>query len=510
MSTTVRAVVLSALLVLSVLAAPFAMATPVTDELDTNSDHYQGVKFQEDTLTLDNFDRGDHTDPTDTIEYDSDDADVTTLPATVNTSQDEPVGVNFSKIKADKYHTFPRVDGETDEDDDGVGEYSWTDHSNWSTATISVNDRTIAGNVPAVQVASNGSMTAGDTATATFSQNVSIDTDPGKRVLQLGYNVQSLGSSANVSIRLVDDDGDYYAGYIDTDGNLTDNAWNLTNQSGTGYVAQVRASDLDESGTVNEISKIEVVVQDDDATLDIFWLDAGSKSVVDLGETNDDSDGDGDDEAETIQEIDGQDESGVVKLTGYSTMGEWADNAELNDAEVYDVWYRAEDLTDSDDVSIETSDATSYGAYDKLVESQYRLTVPTPIDLSHGDIDLVAEQQLVGERYAVVKYAEDTEDTDLGNVSDGDYTSKVDSFTTQDETVTLDDSVTAGDNYIVTMELLYSQGEFDDLTDTSGGAAPAGGSGGGFWSFLSNPLTWIAGVGALVVQRVRGSFPFGG
>lgn len=484
----VGAVALAALVIVS-MVAPAAMAA-TSDRPDPAADSYQGLHVHEDVLTVDGYDRGALADPTSSLEYHNDSGDVADLPATVNTTQDERVGVNLSNVDADQFRLFPRVDGETENAE------TWSNHSNWTAASTTVSDRSIAGSVPAVTVATNGSMTAGDTASATFSREVDIQSDVSKRVLRLGFNLNQLGSGTNLSVRLVDSGGDYYAGYIDTGANA-DKEHVLANSTGQGQFVQVRTANLDESGTVDGIVKVEIVAQDGEATIVPYALDVESKSALTLGETHEDTDGDGETEAVTKEQWDG----GVLKLTSLSTMGDWADQAVIENLEVYNVKYRAQDLADSADWRVDWENATDYPSYAKLENTTHRLTVATAIDLEHGTLTVRADQALVSERYATVEYATATGDTDVGNVTS--WTSATDQFSEKGGTVDLA-TVSAGDNTQVHLVLKRTSDEHSALV-AAGGGAPMGGGGGP----LSGIWTWVAGIaGSLgvagLLNKVRG------
>lgn len=473
-SRTMR--VLAVMMVVGMLAVPVAMAA--ADSYSFDQEQSVNPYVHEDVLTIAEHDRAEMEDP---LEVFDDQGDVVMLDAALNDTQDEPVGVRFDKVEADEFRLFPRVDGEDENSD------TWFNHSNWTTTTgISVSDAD-SGGVDAVNIATNGSFTSSDTATATFETNLNITSDVSKRVMQLVLNVNTLDAGANVTVRAVDADGDYFSAEIDPDMDATQNDTTITNATNNGVVFQERLSELNESGTVDEIQKIEVVAVDADADITITGMDVGSKTIVDLGTTMEDDDGDGeeDDEVTKTDLPDG----GVLKLTSLDTMGDWADNAVIHDLEVFNVRWYVSDISDSEEVSTEWSDADDYPSYDKQMTMYADLEVPTYIDLSHGTLELRDNQSLVEERYVTVEVAEDIDsETDFGNVSDGDYSEQTSLYGEKDNERTLDGSVTAGDTYRLKFKFLHTTSEFDSLSMTSSGASTGpmndGGGSGGLLSMI--------------------------
>lgn len=490
-----RASILAIALVLTVVAAPIAMAA-IGDELDTTDDNYQGVHIHEDTLTVAEHDRGEMDS---LVSYNDDDGEVAELEAAVNSTQDEPVGVNFAKIEDGSYNLFPRVDGESG------NMYSWTDEGNWTTggansSKISVvdGDGNTASGVSGVNINTDGSMAAGDVAAGVFKQNVSVTSDVSKRVLFLAVSINDL--SGDGEVRVQDADGDYFVANMSTSDNSRDSDV-IANSSDAGIVYQVKLNDLqvndngssNADGTVDAIKRVEIVALDGELDVDVVGLDVETKSILDLGTRMRDTDGDGDEEEETFQEVNGENATAVIQLTGLDTMGAWADNAKIMDLEVNNVKYRAQDLGDADDYDIVWDNASDYPQFDVILNQSVRLSAPSKIDLSHGTLTLRMEQSLVEDRYIVVEYATATGSTDLRNVTDSDFTDDTSSFNSEGSDVDLT-TVSAGDNNVIHFRIKYVDDEREslDATSSGGGAAPVEDSGGGLLGF--SPVQWVISV----------------
>jgi hypothetical protein len=482
-------------MVLSLVAAGSVGAVDVNPDADSYSPFY----LERPEMVISEHDRSDMDSP---LSYYDDDGDVATLPATVNSSQETPHGVEFDKIETSAYTTFPRVDGESE------NARTWANASNYTTtsggsSSMSVQDDDSQSPGGVETVGFDASVVDGETATATYSDGVEITDDVEKRVLFAGLNVNSL--SGTVEIRLVDSDGGYYYAEINSSANASADDV-IANGTADGLVFQEKVNDLAVSGSPSKIDEVQIVAVDGDADVELFGLDAERKSTIDLIEVSRDTDGDGDDETTTVQEINGEHVTdGTVNTTSVGTLGSWADSATVHDLHVYELRYRVQDLADGD-VTSSFSEASSYGSYSDKLELTARLSEPAAIDLSpQGSLSLVADQALISERYAQVRYATGTGDTALGNVSDSSYTDVTDQFTSEGETVELATGLSTGDNIVVDMTVLLTDDERRAL-EATGGAAPMGG-GGGFFGTLLGRVSAIVGtvLGALGLKRKMGS-----
>lgn len=486
--------VVFALLVATAVPGTVAAASP---PVNFDDDRAPNPYIHEDTLTIAEWDNSEFDSLT---EYYNDDGEADEIPATVNTSQDEQLRFRADKVDESSWQQFPRVDGESENN------HTWLNASNWTTTTndgtnvtptVADDDDTTASGVPAVECSTSG-MGSGDTAHCEFETSLNITSDVSKRTLQFVGNFPTL--DGDIELRLIDADGDYYYAVANTSANATKDHV-IANETGNGYVFQEKTNNLLSSGTVDEIQKVQVNVSDADVDMTLVGLDAEKKGTFDLGETKFDFDGDGDEDddgsTKTISEVyDSPDRpEGAINYTSADTLGSELSDATIHDLEVWHVRYEMADLTDEDDWDVAWEDAPNYGSYPKKLNYSTRLRVPSQIDLSHGTLDLEDEQGLVDERYAVVEVAEDTGDTNLTNVSDSDFTSKSGNYTNKDGTITLDDSVSAGQNYIVHAVILLQDDEVDALKGSSTAPAaggPTGGGGGGIfagaWDFVTSPF----------------------
>lgn len=416
------------------------------------------------------------------LNYYGDNGGMKHLPATQNDSLDETVAVRYDKINDSDLRKFPR-----DGSNSIVDASSWTKDVSGSAGSASITDTTTAPGVEAVQL-STSSQSSGDVAKFTASSNISITTDPEKRVLFATFNVDTLDSGAETTVRAVDSDGDYKAAEINAS-ESTDTRNVAATATGNGYVFQQKLVDLPTEGsgdgTFDGIQKVVVVTNDADSSITITGIDLERKSIDDLGETMRDTNGDGEDEATTITEVE---TGGEVKLTGLDTLPSMFDDAIITDLGVFGVEYRSSDA-EADDVSMNFSDAANYPGYPSKLDAYERVKVPTAIDLSHNNLELRAEQKFIGERYKTARVAEGTGDTDFTNISS--WTDVSDSYTSKGDTHTLDSSIQPGQEYVWNGVLVLQSDEVKDLKDTgaSGPGAPVDNGGGIF----GNIWTWITG-----------------
>ncbi|WP_254841143.1 hypothetical protein [Natronomonas marina] len=478
--------------------APALAAAGSGPDINYESSDASPAYIHEDTLTIAEYDRGEMALSADNIEYESDDGDVEQLPAHYNDSQDEPVQVRFDRVDEDSLHQFPRVSGESE------NAHTWLNASNWSTTsgagssmTVTDDDGDTASGVPAVSF--DGSVASTETANATLSNGINISSDADKRFLTVFFAVDTLKSASNITIEVHDSDGDYKA--MEIAPGASNSSTNIgATTTGEGYVYQERLSDLSFKGssgddTWDEIQSVRVSVQEANGEVTITGLDVARKSEIELGETMRDTDGDGENETETVTQINGTHYEGYVNLTALDTMGSEFDDAAVHELKINDVWYSESDLADEEDWNASFEAADNY-SYDRKLDKQVRLVVPSAIDLSHGTLELRMHQGLVDDRYAEVRYATDTGDTEFGNVSDSDYTETSSSFTSRGDYVTLT-TVNADENAIVDATILLQPSEEENLMSAgAGGGAPMGEGGGGIFSSIQGTI--MAAVGALL------------
>jgi len=491
------AVALAALVLLSASGAGLVAAATA---INYDSTPAQSARVHEDVVTIAEHDRAEMDGA---LAYYDDNGEAATLPADINSSEDAPVQVHLAKINESQYREFPRVSGE-----DG-NNVTWTNASDWTTSSsssggMSVSETTPAGDAQAVKFAITAASAEHGEANYT---DVSITSDATKRVPLVGVNVDTLNTDAVVDIRFVDSDDDYVALEVnESHSNATNASEVIANSTGEAYVTQERLSELtvegSGDGSLDSIEKIWVRGDGADATVELFALDAESKSATDLARTYHDHDDDGDLEWETVQQ---KGHAGVVNMSAVDDLGGMFDNAIIYDKQVQNLFYDVSYLS-GNDTKVETSDAEDYPNFDKRVNASYRLEVPAPIDVSHGSLTLEAEQSLVEDRYVVAEYATDVGDTDFENVS---YTDATSSFTKKGDVVELATGINAGEENAIHFELLYTQSEFDTLTsDAVAGGPVDSGSGlfGGFFSTLYGQMVGIVGAvaGFLGLRRIFG------
>ncbi|MFC6757890.1 MULTISPECIES: hypothetical protein [Haloarcula] len=454
-------------------------------DLDFENDKTPDPTIHEDELTVAEHDRSEMNS---SLQYYDDDGNIAELPATVNDSQDTPVGVRFDQIDADAYDQFPRTA------DESGNSATWANSSDWTTEsdTDSSVDVSQADSNGIERVNIDATAASGESATANISDDIDIDSDPNKRVMMAVVNVDELSADSEVEIRAVDEDGDYRSANIsesaDADGETT-----IANSTGDGYVFQSKVDDLEGSGDLDEIAHVEVVTSDADAEVTIAGLDLDGKSERDLGEIQ----RDGEDTTVTNYY-----EGGVADLTSIDSLGPMYDDATINDLRVYDVEYRFSDLTDEGDYQTEFGDSDR--SYPSELDLYADLSVPSAIDLSHGDLTVEYEQGFVEDRYATAEVATNVDsDEGFGNLSDDDYTSWKSELGSVNETATIGVAA-SGETYRVHMVVSLKDDEVSALQATGGAFGPTGGSGG------SGILSWIAGAGAAIVgglglRRIFGS-----
>jgi hypothetical protein len=481
------AALLAITLATSMMGAPVAAAPG----LNFSDDRAPNPYLVEDQLTVAQHDMAEMDSP---LQYYDDSGNIATLPASVNESQDTPYTYRADQVNASVFSEFPRKS----ESASAIDASEWTTSSGASSSmSVSQTDGATASNVPAIETAAT--VVSGETATATYS-NFSITNDPNKRVLRFVGNVDTLSSSAHVEVRAVDSDGDYKAAEINSSSTAS-NAGVIGASTGQGYVFQERLGDLategSGDGSFDGIEKIEVYVADADATLTIVGLDAESKSEMTLGETVNSND-----ETETVTErYSGGDMS--LSVTSLDTLGSSFDEATLNDLRVSDVRYRFQDLTDADDYSVEFSDASDYGSYERKLEVQGRLAIPAAIDLSHSGLAFEDEQGFVDTRYATVEVAEGVGDQDFDNISS--WSDVSDKYTSQGATHTLDSTVAVDKEYAIQMTVLLQSSEEDTLKGSPAGAGPVGSGGGGIAGMISGFFSTTVGKVTAIVGTIIGA-----
>jgi len=490
------ALVLTMLIVGSMLAAPIAAAASAHG-INTDASQHTAIYGHSSSETIAAHDLSEMDSP---LELYDDAGEVTTLPATYNDSQTAPFGLRFDNVESDALTQFPRVSDESSND------ASWTKTGQWSNSTSDSTNvtNTVAdadqNSVQKVSLSTSGVGT-GDTSTFTFGSNVSLD-DPNKRVLLSVVNVENLGGT--VEIRAVDGDGDYRYAEINSSANGSSDTI-VANKTAKGIVFQEKTGNLplggNGDGALDSIKKIEIVVLDGDATLHLAGLDVDRKNTIEFATIARDTDGDGDNESVTFEDYW---EGGEAEITTYQ-FGDQFQSATLHDWVVYDVRYPMSELP-GEEIVVDFNNS-SESSYDAELAKTGDVLIPAYIDLTHGTLELRLDQGLIQGKYGTLRTATVDSDTGFGNVSDGSWTDRTGSLSSNGDTVTLTSGISADQQYRVDA-LIYLTS--DDKADLKAEQAISGGptsTGVGFFSNTLNVIGTLVGsaLGALGLGRVVGS-----
>lgn len=486
--------------------APLAAAAPTDDpDINQSAEHAPDVFVHEDMVTIAEHDRQAMTGP---LEYYDDNGNIADLGdrASINDSENLPVGVRYTQMDDSFLNTFPRVSGESENSVSAVDDTSdWTAATTGGTTSISDNDGGTATGVDSVKF-STTAMVSGDTATYSYS-NFSVDQDATKRVAMVAANVQNMDPGTTVEFRFKSTDGDYKSISVNQSGAVSDEGV-LADSNGTNLVAQAKMADLategSGDGTLEDIQTVEVYVADGNADVTLVGLDTERKSKVNLGETERDTDNDGEMETTMIED---HYEGGELRLTGLDTLPSQVDSATIRNLKVYNLKYGVDKTGDSwNNVSI--SDAEDYPSYDTQLDAYYKVDVPAAIDLSHGSLDLKAEQNSPGNWYNMVGYATNIGDTNISNAS---YTDSTSAFSTEGETVTLATGLSAGEYAGVHIKKVLTADAAAAIQDTgsdenAGGGGFFGDSDGGIAGMILSPFGGaISALLAFLGLKNRGS-----
>lgn len=475
-----------ALLVLSVLATPALAAGFNTSEGPNPTYSYD---VEKDTH---NMSWG--TSNADALVYENNDGNQDRLDAKVNESARNPITFTATDIELADLGGLPHAEST-----------SALDASEWTTSGASVSDAETAPGVDAVRVSTSG-VSSGTEDTATFS-NFSVTSDEEKRFLQLGLDVDELDSGATVEVRVIDEGGDKKIATINNSADPT-NAEVVADGTGEGWFFQHRLGDMntiaDGDGNFDNIESIEVAVIDGDADVSISTLNVEKLSQYQLGETMVEN-SDGEWESETITEVTS---AGPISITSLGSMGAAFDSAIIHELTVDTLQTAAQ--VPSEDVSTDFSEDTNntYPGYYGTAEIHIRNGLVDAYDLSYSNVKLVDEQTLGTDRYLSVSYAEDVGDTDFADIGDAEWSALTTSYSSQGSTVTVDETVQAGDESVLKFNVRLNQDEFAALQASENG-------GGGFFSAnsggpLSSIINWFAAgvtaiAGALGISRWSGS-----
>lgn len=483
---------------LLVAASAAAAAGPSSDLSYSGDNQAPDPYIAEDALTKAVHDLGEWgTSHSAALKYEADDGSVKTLPATVNTSEDNPYDVVATNFENSLFGAFPR-DGDNTS---ALDASEWTS-SGANSSKFSVTDTETADGVDAVQIQTDGSMATGDIARAEYS-NFSITSDEDKRYLQIGADIATLDADTRATVRIYDADDDYKQLEINGSADASSTEV-LAAATGDGQVSQVQLQDLQllndsDSDGFDDLERVAVNVSDGDLDLSVAWLDLERKSATVLGQQKKDTDDD-----DALETVDITEPSGTYSIYSLATIGSELSSGKVHDI-TYPVTYRAQDIEDSDDYNVTVEPADKYRNYDHIMGFRYRVLIPSAIDLRHSGLEFQQDTEWPETRYTLVEMKEGAADSAFSDLTWGsDLTSSFDAI---DKQVSMDSTISAGTSYAVHEDLLVSSGEHDAITSPgtgSGGGGQFGREGG----LLQEPIAWISGalaaIGALLLGRRRG------
>ncbi|MFD1634622.1 hypothetical protein ACOZ4L_02690 [Haloplanus ruber] len=493
--------VLAALVASLVLMSAVAPALAASD-FNENASSAQNPYIATD-VTVSGYDRAEMQPG----QYENDSGGISTLPATMNQSEDvDDLGtghVNIYKFKATDIEFSDA--GAFPHDTEGVSavdnETEWATDVSDSAGSMTVSDAETAPNVEAVEV-STSAQTSGDTAVATFD-NFSVTSDAEKRYLQAFADVPTLDSGAEVQLRAVDSDGDYVEARINSSATPS-NEDVIGSGTGEGYVYQRQIGSMSVMGSgdgrISEIQSIEVHVVDGDATVRFSGLNAEKTGMYSLGDERVDTDDEDDFETETIHEVS---TPGDVMIYDLGTMGTTFDSAVIHGL-TFPAEFRASDLEQDDSmVNVTFGEASSYPSFEWMLDANYRLELPSAYDLSYANAELKQDVSVPGSRYETVEYSEGVSDTDFDDIDS--WTGAAGSFDAEGDTVTLDDTIQPGQSIAIHEVVLVTADEKSALQNVGGAGQFASGGDGGLWDMILSPFGAIAAALGGLLARARGS-----
>ena len=483
-------------LVAVVALALSGTAAAATLGLNPNADVYPETQFEEDHLDVAVHDR----ETMGLLEYQNDSGEIQTIDAEINgTEAGELVSYRADQVEEPEFGEYPRKSDEANNSASALDASEWTTGGAASSKiSVSQTDGSTAAGVTSIQIATDGSMTSGDVAYASYS-NQSITTDVLKREAQLILNVDTLDSGAIVDVQIRDGDGDYVNATIDSSRDATA-ADVIANQTADGVVYQQKLGELSVEGTgdgsLDAIEEIRVNAEDADATVTLTAVNVEKKSHWDMGTTRQNV-SDGHEDVTVEQNADG----GRIELTSLSSMGEWSADSVIHGLRYHNLEYGMAEKPAA--VNVTFSDAENYPSFPTKVEIVYTRELPTAYDLSHGPVSLDVTQTFLSDRYSTFRYAEGVGDTATADVADDSWIDLSGSLGEPEKEIEADATVQSGTTYKVQQVVLLTADQRDSL-EATGGA-------GGFWgdSGGSNPLmsvyNWIAGgiVGLLSIVGIK-------
>ncbi len=426
-------------------------------QVNSSSDYTQGARLEADVtkdvhqLSWDS-----------PLTYEADDGTQATLPGTLNDSANNTFEFQASDLDAAALGEFPRKSDESNNSASGL------DASEWTANGATVSDTEPAAGVEAIGVSASA---AGDS--ATYS-NFSVGSDEPNRYLQLVLDVNSLGSGAEVQVRVVDSDGDYKTARINGSASLDEDV--IATGTGEGYVYQRQLGEMATNtagdGTFDNIESVEIHFVGGTGDVTLTALNVEKMSTWSFGERKVDTDDDDDLETETVTE---HKTTGTIAIDDLSTFSDALDEGSIHGLTM-PVKFRTADLGTSD-VSVNFTAADGYPSFSDRVNLYYRLELPSAYDLSYSNAELVAETELPSNRYLAVETAEGVSDTEFGDIST--WSDSTSMFDNEGDEVSLDTTIQPGQKIAVHAKYLVTGDERDAIESAGVVGGPMGDSGGG-------------------------------
>jgi len=410
------------------------------------------------------------------LTYEADDGSMKTLNGEVNSSVDNPYGFVASDLNFSDAGVFPSAKSDVSM----LEAAEWSVDESGTAGSASVTDTRTAPDVEAVNLATS-SQTSGDTATFT-ADNFSITSDEQKRHLQVVLDVNTLDSGASAEVQVVDEDGDMKVAEIDASRSSGEDL--IANSTGEGIIYQTQLGDLSTEGSgdgdFNNIQRVDVVVSDANADVDISAINLERMSTWTFGTKL--ADTDSDDDLEEVDHVETR-EGGTLAIHDLDTVQ--FDDADIMGLTV-DIRVNASDLG-SEDVELNTTvdDGNTYPNFHGTTTLYYRFELPDAYELSFSDERLVDEQTVPESRVMSVEYAEDTGTTEFGQIDS--WTDKTSLYSGEGTTAEIDYTIHSGQTAVLKYQFKLTESEFDAIQSSSsggGGGVLASGGGGGVLDML--------------------------
>jgi hypothetical protein len=432
----------------------------------------------------------------------------------VDPTPHNPVSLSAAEIDSTEYKSFPRGetfdesgDGDKDTDVSILDVTHWSKDASGSNGSGSISDQTSPADGPGLRV--EATQSTSDSIVFSFdSSYVSVESGEDRKRMQLVVDVDTLATDTTVRFRAIDEDGDYREALIDTaEDETTDSV--IASGTGSSIVYDTALGDIAQTnngdGNFNNLSEVEIHVDDGDATVDIFGMNLERESEWQFG---DEEVLNSDDEIETntITEP-----SGSFAINSIESIPAPLDSATLSGVSI-DVEQRGSDLP-SEWQQIYSEDSPS--GYDRerrlaqghvhLMRDQYALS------WSSGTLYLVGG--LPSSRYIEVGHQTNVDpvpETRDELIEDISYIDDSGSVSVGDDTENeLANSVLSGEYAVVLADIVLSSDELAAVEQSVGatGAAGAAGGGGGILSTGRGAITAVAAVVGGLIAWLRARAP---